>query len=58
MRSVEKSFADLEYESKKHKTRRELFLERMAVLLPWEKLVAAIKPYSIPKLGREEHPIR
>ena len=26
MESVERSFADLEYESKKHKTRREHFL--------------------------------
>ena len=29
MESVERSFADLEYESKKRKTGRERFLERM-----------------------------
>ena len=38
MERVERSFADLEDESKKHKTRRERFLERMEVLVPWERL--------------------
>ena len=33
MKSVEKSFADLEYETRKRKTMRELFLERMDVLI-------------------------
>ena len=45
MRSVEKIFADLEYESKKYKTGRELFLEKMEMLIPWDKLLEAIKPY-------------
>ena len=30
--------ADLEYEGKKRKTRREKFLERMEGLIPWEGL--------------------
>ena len=30
------TFGDLEYESKKRKTRREIFLERMDGLIPWE----------------------
>ena len=30
------TFADLEYEGKKRKTRREIFLERMEDLVPWE----------------------
>ncbi len=30
------TFADLEYERKKRKTRREIFLERMDALIPWE----------------------
>ena len=34
MKSMEKSFADLEYETKKRKTWRELFLERMDRLIP------------------------
>ena len=44
MESVERSFADLEYESKKRKTRREKFLDRMEVLIPWEKLLEKIRP--------------
>jgi len=31
-------FADAEYENMKHKTRQELFLERMKNLIPWRKL--------------------
>ena len=34
------TFADLEYESKKRKTRREIFLERDA-LIPWEQMEGA-----------------
>ena len=41
----ERSFADLEYENKKRKTRRERFLERMEVLIPWAMLLEEIKPY-------------
>ena len=37
MESVERSFADLEYESKKHKTRRERFLERKDKKQMWSK---------------------
>ena len=29
------TFADLEYQGKKRKTRRDLFLERMDGLIPW-----------------------
>ena len=32
------TFSDLEYQGKKRKTRRELFLERMDGLVPWTKL--------------------
>ena len=34
------TFADVEYEGKKRRTRRELFLERMEALIPWERLEA------------------
>ncbi len=34
----QKSFADLEYDHKKRKTRREKFLERMDALIPWKRL--------------------
>ena len=45
------TFADLEYDGKKRKTRREIFLERMDGLVPWEKLEERIRPYY-PKAGR------
>ena len=55
MESVERSFADLEYESKKRKTRREKFLDRMEVLIPWEKLLEKIRPYY-PSAGKGRVP--
>ena len=55
MESVERSFADLEYESKKRKTRRERFLERMDALIPWERLLEEIRPYY-PKAGKGRAP--
>ena len=45
MERVERSFAELEYENRKKKTRRERFLERMEALIPWPTLLAEIKPY-------------
>ena len=41
MKIMENSFADLEYEGKKSKMRRELFLERMQMLIPWGSPVGA-----------------
>ena len=55
MERIERSFADLEYESKKRKTRREKFLERMEVLVPWEKLLEKIRPYY-PTAGKGRVP--
>ncbi len=37
--------AELEYNSKKRKTRRERFLERMEGLIPWEELEARLRPF-------------
>ena len=37
---------DLEYEGKKRKTRREIFLERMDSLIPWDQLEERIRPLS------------
>ena len=42
------TFANLDYESKKRKTRREKFLERMDGLIPWEELKSAFDR-SIPR---------
>ena len=32
------TFAELEYDSKKRRTRREIFLEKMEGLIPWQQL--------------------
>ena len=39
------TFADLDYQVKKRKTRREEFLERMDSLIPWERLEERIRPH-------------
>ena len=44
------TFASLECDRKKRKTRREIFLERMDGLIPWERLEARIAP-ACPKGG-------
>ena len=49
------TFADLEFENKKRKTRREVFLERMDGLIPWQRLEERIRPYY-PKAGRGRRP--
>ena len=49
------TFADLEYQGKKHQTRREVFLDRMDGLIPWQLLEDRIRPFY-PKAGRGRHP--
>ena len=49
------TFADLEYDGKKRKTRREKFLERMDELVPWEELEERIQPFY-PRAGRGRRP--
>ena len=49
------TFSGLEYQGKKRKTRRELFLERMDGLIPWQMLEDRIRP-CYPKPGRGRHP--
>jgi len=51
MERIERSFGDVEYERKKKRTRRKLFLERMEGLIPWGKLVERIRPYY-PTVGK------
>ena len=51
----QRTFADLEYESKKRVTRREKFLARMEWLIPWEQLEARMRPFY-PKAGRGRRP--
>ncbi len=54
----EPTFASLEFEQKKRKTRRELFLERFDELAPWSELMARIEPfYPKPGRGRRPYPL-
>ncbi len=50
------TFPSVEFEQKKRKTRRELFLERIESLVPWEELEARIEPHY-PKAGRRPYPL-
>jgi IS5 family transposase len=46
------SFSSLDYAAKKKRTKREVFLARMAAVLPWVALEALIDPF-FPKMGRQ-----
>ncbi len=48
---MQKSFSELEYTSKKRKTRRELFLSEMEAVVPWSALLARIAQHY-PKSGK------
>ena len=47
----QQSFADLDYSHKKRRTRREIFLNEMEVVVPWRNLLLHIEPHY-PKSGR------
>ena len=49
------TFASVEFEQKKRKTRRELFLERIDSLVPWDELEGRIEPHY-PRAGRGRRP--
>ncbi len=52
------TFASVEFEQKKRKTRREVFLERLDALVPWEALETRIEPhYPKPGRGRQPYPL-
>ena len=52
------TFADLDYQCKKRKTRREEFLERMDSLIPWQRLEDRIGPhYFRAERGRRPYPL-
>ncbi len=54
----EPTFASLEFEQKKRKTRRERFLERLDGLVPWSALEARVEPvYPKPGRGRRPYPL-
>lgn len=48
------TFSEAEYQTKKCKTRREIFLERMDKLIPWKQLEKKLARYY-PK-GQNGHP--
>jgi IS5 family transposase len=52
------TFAEAEYNNKRRKTRREVFLERMDQLIPWARLEASILPhYPKGENGRPPYPL-
>ncbi len=54
------TFAEAEYANKKHKTRREVFLERMEDLIPWARLEKKIARYyakTSAQGGRPAYPL-
>ncbi|MES2974310.1 MAG: IS5 family transposase [Pseudomonadota bacterium] len=52
------SFADAEYAGKRKKTRREIFLEEMELVVPWKALVKLIEPhYPVAGRGRRPYPL-
>ena len=49
------TFSELDHDLKKRRTRREIFLEKMDRLVPWERLEKRIEPFY-PKAGRGRRP--
>jgi transposase, IS5 family len=49
------SFAQAEYDKKKKRTRRELFLAKMEQVVPWTRLMEVIEPHY-PKSGKRGRP--
>lgn len=52
------SFGDAEYAGKKKRTRREIFLAEMELVVPWKALIALIEPfYPMAGRGRRPYPL-
>ena len=52
------TFAEAEYATKKRKTRREAFLEKMEALIPWKQLEKKLsKHYHKGRTGRPPYPL-
>ncbi len=49
------SFSDAEFAGKRKKTRREVFLEEMELVVPWKALLKVIEPFY-PTAGRGRRP--
>src|SRR4029077_8129388 len=51
------SFSDLEYATKKRRTRRETFLAEMDAVVPWPELLAVVEPHYPRSGGRGRPPV-
>ena len=52
------SFSDAEYAGKRKKTRREVFLGGMDVVVPWKALLGLMEPhYPVAGRGRRPYPL-
>jgi len=52
------SFSDAEYAGKRKKTRREVFLDEMELVVPWKALLDLIEPhYPVAGRGRRPYPL-
>ena len=51
----QQSFSQIEYEAKKKRTRRDIFLAKMEGVVPWSRLLAVIEPHY-PKSGKRGRP--
>ena len=49
------SFSDAEQDTKRKKTRREVFLDEMDTVVPWSALEDVIEPHY-PRAGKGRHP--
>ena len=49
------TFADCEFNGKRRKTRKEIFLARMEAVLPWSRMLTVIEPVY-PKAGNGRRP--
>ena len=52
------SFSDAEYAGKRKKTRREVFLEEMELVVPWKALLGLIEPRRITLREAPKHGAR
>ena len=56
--NTQQSFTDIEYQGRRRKTKRDVFLEIMDRLVPWKAWVKKIEPYYYPgERGRKPIPI-
>jgi hypothetical protein len=53
--SHQHTFADSEFNGKRRKTRKEVFLARMEAVLPWPRMLGVIEPIY-PKAGNGRRP--